>query len=106
MTRRQNSWSRIATLGLLVLGGGACALSPKADFLSPETQTKISPSQHVESGGSGVQGVAFAGEEGLALWLAILGLVAAPVTGALAYEHIFRPRRIVKENGYHNKRRA
>lgn len=44
------------------------------------------------------------GTDSIALWLAIISLFLLPVTalaGALVYQHILRPRRIVKENGNH-----
>lgn len=41
------------------------------------------------------------GVDSVALWLAIAGLVLLPVAsivGALIYQHVLRPRRIVKES--------
>jgi hypothetical protein len=38
------------------------------------------------------------GTDSIALWLAIVGLVATPILGALLYQHGFRPRRLRKEN--------
>jgi hypothetical protein len=45
------------------------------------------------------------GTDSVALWLAIILLFLLPVTalaGALVYQHILRPRRIVRENSKHN----
>ena len=78
---------RLTSLFLLLVNG--CSVNPltQAGWFK-KTATKIG-----DIGGGG---------DSVALWLAIMGLVLLPLAslaGALIYQHVLRPRRIVKENG-------
>lgn len=80
--------------GLLLLS--LCLPLVSACHVNPVTQAGWFRKTEIGDVGGGVDSVS--------LWLAILGLALAPVTavaGALVYQHILRPRRIVKENGNH-----
>ncbi len=98
---KKTNWLRNATLGLLALGVGSCALLPRANFLSPETKTQVdgefNAEQTVAEGGTGVQGISVSGTDTIALWLAIISLALAPYLGAKTYEKVLRPRRLKRE---------
>ena len=79
-------------LSLCLLLGSACRVDPM-------TQTGWFKKTATTVGNVG------GGGDSVALWMAIISLFLLPVTavaGALVYQHILRPRRIVKENGNHN----